>query len=76
MRELCSNSRLRSNLFFSNFIWGAIMINYYIIAFYLKYFPGDIYSNTFAFVVADLLSYILSIMVLKRTSMIKTLVIA
>lgn len=43
IRELCKHPRYCSNLFFSAVIWCALIINYYIVAFYLKYFPGDIF---------------------------------
>jgi hypothetical protein len=43
LKDLCGNKRLRSNMIFSAFIWCALIVNYYILAFYLKYFPGDIF---------------------------------
>lgn len=76
LKLLWKDKRLRSNLIFANFVWCSIMINYYIIAFYLKYFPGDIYQNTFAFVMADLTAYLMSGTILKKTTMVKTLVMA
>lgn len=43
VKELCRNARTRSNLTFSSVIWCALIVNYYIVAFYLKYFPGNIF---------------------------------
>ncbi len=76
LRLLWRDARLRSNLIFSNFLWCSIVINYYIIAFYLKYFPGDIYQNTFAFVMADLSAYLLLGTILKKTIVGKSLILA
>ena len=76
IRELCHNRRLRLNLVFSNVIWCSIMFNYYVIAFYIKYFPGNIFQNTLAFVFSDLFSYVLSGTILKKTNMKTTLILA
>jgi hypothetical protein len=43
VRELFRNPILRKNIIFSAVIWCALIVNYYIVAFYLKYFPGDIF---------------------------------
>lgn len=43
MRDLWKNPRMRHNIIFSAIIWCALIVNYYIVAFYLKYFPGDIF---------------------------------
>eukprot|EP00347_Sterkiella_histriomuscorum_P021446 403333947 len=76
IKQLCTNNILRSNLVFSSFIWCSIMFNYYILAFYIKYFPGNVYENTLALVFSDLVAYIISGSALKRISMKKTLVLA
>ena len=52
------------------------MFNYYIQAFYIKYFPGNVFENTLALVFSDLAAYILSGLILKRLGMKITLSIA
>ncbi|CDW78040.1 solute carrier family member 5 [Stylonychia lemnae] len=76
LKELLQNSQLRANLILANFIWCSLMINYYILAFYLKYFPGNIYENTLYMIGADLLAYIVSGTLMKKTDLKKSLVLA
>jgi Sugar (and other) transporter len=76
MRELCKNPRYASNLFYSGVIWCALIINYYIVAFYLKYFPGDIYANTFFMAVADILAYAISAVFVKRMGLTLSVIIS
>jgi len=52
------------------------MINYYILAFYLKYFPGNIYENTLYMIGADLLAYLVSGTLMKKTDLKRSLVLA
>ena len=74
MRDLCANPRTRSNLIFSAFIWCALIVNYYILAFYLKYFPGNIYWNSFTMAFSDICSYLLAGVVLKKVGLIKSII--
>ncbi|TNV72651.1 hypothetical protein FGO68_gene4741 [Halteria grandinella] len=76
IRELCKNPRYCSNLFFSAVIWCALIINYYVVAFYLKYFPGDIFQNTFFMAVADIMSYAVSALVVKKLGLILSVIIS
>lgn len=76
MKELFANKDTRSNLIVSSIIWSCSMFNYYLIAFYLKYFPGSIFKNSLWFAVADFLSYCISGNILKRTNTQKTLFIS
>jgi hypothetical protein len=39
---------VRKNLLVMTYMWAMASFSYYMIVFYLKYLPGDIYSNTFA----------------------------
>ena len=57
---------MRHNIIFSAIIWCALIVNYYIVAFYLKYFPGDIFQNSFTMAFSDVVSYLISGFVLKR----------
>ena len=52
------------------------MFNFYLITFYLKYFPGSIFKNSIWFAVSDFLSYFISGNILKRTSTQRTLLIS
>jgi len=52
------------------------MFNFYLITFYLKYFPGNIFTNSLSFAASDLLSYIFSGLVLKKATTTQTLVLS
>lgn len=44
------------------------MFNFYLLAFYLVYFPGNIYENSLSFAVSDIFAYIISGLLIKRLS--------
>ena len=52
------------------------MFNFYLIIFYLKYFPGNIFTNSICFAAADLLSYTISSFIVRKTTTTKALVLA
>jgi hypothetical protein len=70
------NPKLRWNMVFSGAIWSAYIINFYIIAFYLKYFPGDIYQNSFTMGISDVASFIIAGVIIKRMSMKTALILS
>ena len=43
------------------------MFNFYLIVFYLKYFPGSIFENSIWFALSDFFSFMISGTVLKKT---------
>lgn len=51
-------------------------MNYYILAFYLKYFPGDIFQNSFTMGFSDITSYLISGFVLKRSGLTRAVMIS
>jgi hypothetical protein len=65
LRDLWSDSYLKTNLICSCFVWLHGSFNFYMITFYLKYFPGNIFVNAMCFAGADLTAYTLSGVVLK-----------
>lgn len=52
------------------------MFNFYLLTFYLKYFPGSIFKNSIWFAVSDFLSYLISGNILKYSSTQRTLFIS
>ena len=48
---------LLTNLISSCFTWLFASFNFYLITFYLKYFPGNIFVNSLCFAVADALAF-------------------
>jgi MFS family permease len=49
-------------------------VNYYILAFYLKYFPGNIFWNSFTMAFSDICSYLLAGYVLKKVGLTKSII--
>jgi hypothetical protein len=49
-------------------IWTHGSFNFYLITFFLKYFPGNIFTNAMAFAAADIVAYTCSGLVLKFIS--------
>ena len=54
----CSDKSLLINLILMTVFWTAGSFNYYIITFYLKYIPGNIYVNTSLSSIAEVAAYI------------------
>lgn len=48
---------LLANLIASCFTWLFASFNFYLITFYLKYFPGNVFVNSLCFAVADALAF-------------------
>jgi len=65
MKILWADKVLRKNLIASCMCWLHASFNFYLITFYLKKFPGNIYINSMCFACADLLAYMSSGLVLK-----------
>jgi hypothetical protein len=66
MDELMKTPVLRMNLIFLCVIWSAAMFNFYLITFYLKYFPGSIFKNSLFFALSDFASFTISGTILKK----------
>ena len=58
MRDLMLDSIYRLNLIVMVLSWIASSFCFFIIGFYIKYIPGDIYSNMIAMNIADAASSI------------------
>ena len=51
-------------------------MNYYILAFYLKYFPGNVFTNSFTMGFSDIISYLIAGYVLKYLGFKKSVVVS
>jgi hypothetical protein len=67
---------MRSNLVFSAVIWCALIVNYYIVAFYLKYFPGDIFQNSFTMAFSDIIAYLISGYVIRKLGLTRSVILS
>ena len=65
LRELCADPLLKRNLIGSCSVWLISSFNFYLITFYLKYFPGNVYVNSLCFAFADVLAFLGSGLLMK-----------
>jgi hypothetical protein len=65
LKELWSEPRLKRNLVGSCAVWLLSSFNFYLITFYLKYFPGNVYLNSLCFACADMCAFLCSGLILK-----------
>ena len=68
MMELWDTPLLRLNLIFASVVWTCAMFNFYLITFYLKYFPGSIFKNSIWFALSDFVSFVISGTILKKSN--------
>jgi len=61
------NGVLRQNLIGSVILWAMSSFNFYLLMFFLKYFPGNIFENSLCFAVSDIVAFTLSGIVIKYT---------
>lgn len=66
--ELLHDKVLRSNLIGCIIIWSMCAFNFYLLTFFMKYFPGSIYKNSFSFALSDMVAFTLSGFIVKRMS--------
>ena len=67
-KDLWPVPQLKMNLICSCLIWLLSSFNFYMITFYLKSFPGNIYINSACFAAADMIAYLSSGIVLSKTT--------
>ena len=65
IKDLYTEKLLRMNLLCSILVWLLGSFNLYLITFFLKYFPGNVYLNSICFACADILAFLSSGFVLK-----------
>ena len=61
----CGNKALLFNLIIMAALWTAASFGYYLITFFLKYIPGNIYVNTSLASLSEITAYICSGFVMK-----------
>lgn len=60
IKHMFNDATTRRNILVSCVIWSCAMFNFYLVTFYLKYFPGSIITNNLYFAVVDSFSFVLS----------------
>ena len=68
--ELLHDKVLRSNLIGCIIIWSMCAFNFYLLTFFMKYFPGNIFENSLSFAISDVIAFTLSGLVIKRTTVV------
>jgi len=65
--------QLKMNLYGSIFLWMCSAFNFYLLTFYLKYFPGNIFENSMFFAFSDMIAFAMAGLVLKYTTVVRGL---
>lgn len=55
--NFCSNKVILLNLIIMIILWSVTSLNYYLITYYMKYVPGNIFVNTSISTISELLAY-------------------
>ena len=72
-RDIWAIPVLKTNLWAAVLLYVEATFNYYLLTFYMKYFPGNIFTNSIYFAVSDLLAYFGAGVLLKVIGMKKTI---
>ena len=65
VKKIMADKILRHNLLASCILWLFASFNFYMITFYLKYFPGNIFQNSICFALSDMAGFFLAGVLLK-----------
>ena len=58
--NFCSNKIILLNLILMVILWSVSSLNYYLITFFMKYIPGNLYVNTSVSTISELIAYVFS----------------
>lgn len=59
-KDIWANKQLRTNLWASCLLYSEASFNFYLLTFYLKYFPGNLFQNSAYFAVSDLIAFVVA----------------
>ena len=59
---------IKRNLIASVVLWACSSFNFFMITFFMKYFPGNIFENSLCFAFSDLIAFLLSGVIIKYTT--------
>jgi hypothetical protein len=65
IKQMFSDKLIKHNLLASCMLWLMSAFNFYLITFYLKYFPGNIFQSSMVFAISDMVAFFLSGTILK-----------
>ena len=68
-RDIWKVKLLKTNLWAAALLYSEASFNFYLLTFYLKYFPGSIFKNSAYFACSDLFAFFLAGIFLNYTSM-------
>lgn len=68
-RDIWAVPVLKTNLWSAALLYMEATFNFYLLTFYLKYFPGNIFSNSAYFACSDLIAFVLAGVFLKKLGM-------
>ena len=70
-RDMWREIKLRGNLIGCVLLWSMCSFNFYMLTFFMKYFPGNIFENSLCFAFSDLIAFTLSGLVIRYTTVVR-----
>ena len=70
-KEIFQDPLLKRNLLACIVVWSMCTFNNYILTFFIRYFPGNIFENSLCFALSDVFAFMLSGLVLKYTKVVR-----
>lgn len=71
IKEILQEQTLKRNLIGCCIIWSMVSLSFYVITFTMKYFPGDLVSNSLTFAFSDVIAFAMSGWVIKKFSVVR-----
>lgn len=75
-KDICRDPPYLKNLLASIVLYAETTFCFYMLMFYLKYFPGSIYKNASVFAVSDLVAFVMAGIILKVATMRKGMILS
>ena len=70
-RDMWREVKLRGNLIGCVLLWSMCSFNFYMLTFFMKYFPGNIFENSLCFAFSDLIAFTLSGLIIRYTTVVR-----
>ena len=68
--DMWREPKLRQNLLGCILLWSMCSFNFYMLTFFMKYFPGNIFENSLCFAFSDLVAFTVSGLVIRYSSVV------
>jgi len=73
--EMLKNVNVKKNLYIALITWSLGSFNFYMLTFFAKYFPGNLFINQIVFAISDLTAFITAGIISSRLRVYKSYII-